>query len=83
MRKTALLQKPHLFGSFRCIGRSMAEFFLPDFTCPRNFTIGQSDLDFSQRARIDAMALQFGQDTIVAEAHGATMHERLGKPGLR
>jgi hypothetical protein len=76
MRETALLQKSHLLGAFGGVHRGMTEFFAPDFARADAFISVQIGFNIGQRVIVDTMTLQFSQDTVIAKAPGAAMHQR-------
>gem|GEM_PF-3861856 len=82
MGKTALLQKTLAFGSRDRIDWCLIELAAQHVTCTRIFTVGQFLPDLSQGLAADAMAFQFGKNTVIAVTPGASMHQRFGKTFL-
>ena len=82
VRKTTLLQKPHLFCTLCGVSRWIDEFFSPNLASTGGFILGQASLDAAQFLAINAMRLQLGKNPVVAKPRSTAMYEGFGKAGL-
>jgi len=79
MGKTTLLQEAHLLGPGLGIGGRDAEFAAQHLGRTLPLAGSQISLQFADRIALDAMAMQLGEDALVAIARRAAMYQGFGK----